>query len=108
MVGSILDVPTCAIENFLGDMFGELLNVLDNDLGGLFNQINDLNGGGIALPSEIFSKGIQVANLITNVLECDGISCPPDPVAFSNKYGLQKKGKDSMGNIIKKAALSRL
>ena len=108
MVGSILDVPTCAIENFLGDMFGELLNVLDNDLGGLFNQINDLNGGGIALPSEIFSKGIQVANIITNVLECDGISCPPDPVAFSNKYGLQKKGKDSMGNIVKKAALSRL
>ena len=108
MVGSILDVPTCAIENFLGDMFGELLNVLDNDLGGLFNQINDLNGGGIALPSEIFSKGIQVANIITSVLECDGISCPPDPVAFSNKYGLQKKGKDSMGNIVKKAALSRL
>ena len=108
MVGSILDVPTCAIENFLGDMFGELLNVLDNDLGGLFNQINDLNGGGIALPSEIFSKGIQIANIITSVLECDGISCPPDPVAFSNKYGLQMKGKDSMGNIIKKAALSRL
>jgi len=108
MVGSILDVPTCAIENFLGDMFGELLNVLDNDLGGLFNQINNLNGGGIGAPSEIFSKGIQVANIITNVLECDGISCPPDPVAFSNKYGLQKKGKDSMGNIIKKAALSRL
>ena len=108
MVGSILDVPTCAIENFLGDMFGEVLNVLDNDLGGLFRQLNNLHGGGIALPSEIFSKGIQIANIITNVLECDGIVCPPEPTSFSNKYGLQKKGKDIMGGIMKKASLNQI
>ena len=108
MVGSILDVPICAIENFLGDMFGQVLNVLDNDLGGLFGQLNNLHGGGIALPSEVFSKGIQIANLITNVLECDGVTCPVEPTSFSNKYGVQKKIEDKMDGIIEKASLNKL
>ena len=108
MVGSILDVPICAIENFLGDMFGQVLNVLDNDLGGLFGQLNNLHGGGIALPSEVFTKGIQVANLITNVLECDGVTCPVEPTSFSNKYGVQKKIEDKMDGIVEKASLNKL
>ena len=108
MVGSILDVPICAIENFLGDMFGQVLNVLDNDLGGLFGQLNNLHGGGIALPSEVFTKGIQIANLITNVLECDGVTCPVEPTSFSNKYGVQKKIEDKMDGIMEKASLNKL
>ena len=108
MVGSILDVPICAIENFLGDMFGQVLNVLDNDLGGLFRQLNNLHGGGIALPSEVFTKGIQIANLITNVLECDGVTCPVEPTSFSNKYGVQKKIEDKIGGIVEKASLNKL
>jgi len=108
MVGSIIDVPICAIENFLGDMFGQVLNVLDNDLGGLFGQLNNLHGGGIALPSEVFSKGIQIANLITNVLECDGVTCPVEPTSFSNKYGVQKKIEDKMDGIVEKASLNKL
>ena len=108
MIGSVLDVPICAIENFLGDMFGQVLNVLDNDLGGLFGQLNNLHGGGIALPSEVFTKGIQIANIITNVLECDGITCPPEPTSFSTKYGVQKELEDKMGGIIEKASLNKL
>ena len=108
MIGSVLDVPICAIENFLGDMFGQVLNVLDNDLGGLFGQLNNLHGGGIALPSEVFTKGIQIANLITNVLECDGITCPPEPTSFSTKYGVQKELEDKIGGIIEKASLNKL
>ena len=108
MIGSVLDVPICAIENFLGDMFGQVLNVLDNDLGGLFGQLNNLHGGGIALPSEVFTKGIQIANLITNVLECDGVTCPVEPTSFSNKYGVQKKIEDKMGGIVEKASLNKL
>ena len=108
MVGSIIDVPLCAIENFLGDMFGQVLNVLDNDLGGLFGQLNNLHGGGIALPSEVFTKGIQIANLITNVLECDGVTCPVEPTSFSNKYGVQKKIEDKMDGIVEKASLNKL
>jgi len=108
MIGSLLDVPICAIENFLGDMFGQVLNVLDNDLGGLFGELNNLHGGGIAVPSEVFSKGIQIANLITNVLECDGIVCPVEPTSFSNKYGVQKKNEDRMSGIMEKASLNKL
>jgi hypothetical protein len=107
MIGSLLDVPICAIENFLGDLFGQVLNVLDNDLGGLFGQLNNLHGGGILLPSEVFAKGIQIANLITNVLECDGIVCPVEPTAFSNKYGVQKKIEDKIGGIMEKASLNK-
>ena len=107
MIGSLLDVPICAIKNFLGDLFGQVLNVLDNDLGGLFGQLNNLHGGGILLPSEVFAKGIQIANLITNVLECDGIVCPVEPTAFSNKYGVQKKIEDRIGGIMEKASLNK-
>ena len=90
MIGSVLDVPICAIENFLGDMFGQVLNVLDNDLGGLFGQLNNLHGGGIALPSEVFTKGIQIANLITNVLECDGITCHQNQHLFQLSMEFKK------------------
>ena len=108
MVGSILDIPACAIENFLGDMFGQILNILDNDLGGLFQQLNNINGGGIALPSEIFSKAIKFSNIITSVLGCDEVSCPPEPTSFNYKYGIQKGIEDSFDKIIGKASLNKL
>ena len=107
MVGQIVDIPVCGVENFLGDMFGQINNVLDTALGGLFDQLNNIQGGGIALPSETFSKAIKFANIITNVLDCDNLNCA-EPSTFSSKSGVTKKVADSFENILDVSALTSL
>ena len=107
MVGQIVDIPVCGVENFLGDMFGQINNVLDTSLGGLFDQLNNIQGGGIALPSETFSKAIKFANIITNVLDCDNLNCA-EPSTFSSKSGVTKKVADSFENILDVSALTSL
>ena len=106
MIGQVLDVPICGIENFLGDMFGQINNLIDSSLGGLFDQLNNIQGGGIALPSETFSKAIRFANILTNILDCDKINCPPDPTSFSSKGGVSKSIEDAFDNIIDNLALN--
>ena len=104
MIGQVLDVPTCGVENFMSDMFGQINNIIDTSHGGMCDQLNNLQGGGIALPSEIFSKAIKFSNILTSVLGCDGVTCP-EPTRFDYKYGVQKEIRDSFDNIIGKASL---
>ena len=107
MIGQVLDVPVCGVENFLSDMFGQINNILDTQLGGLFDQLNNIQGGGIALPSKTFSKAIKFANIITNVLECDAQNCP-DNTTYSSKNGVGLSIEDSFDNIIGKMGISSL
>ena len=104
MIGQVLDVPICGGENFMSDMFGQLNNIIDTNLGGLFTQLNNIQGGGIALPSETFSKAIKFANIITNVLDCDNLDCAK-PMTFSSKNGISEAIEDNFSEIISKAGL---
>ena len=107
MIGQVLDVPLCGIENFLSDMFGQINNILDTQLGSMFDQLNAIQGGGIALPSKTFSKALKYANFITNALECDAQNCPPN-TTYSTKGGLSLAGDDDLSNIIGKMGISSL
>ena len=107
MIGQVLDVPICGVENFMSDMFGQINNLIDSSLGGMFDQLNNIQGGGIALPSETFSKAIKFANIITNVLDCDRLNCP-EPQSFNAKNGVSKSIEDTFDNIIDKVGLDRL
>ena len=107
MIGQILDVPICGIENFLGDMFGQINNILDSQLGDMFNQLNAIQGGGILLPSETFTKALKYANFITNALECDAQNCP-DNTTYSSKAGTQLSGEDDLSNVISNMGISSL
>ena len=107
MIGQVLDVPVCGVENFLSDMFGQINNIIDTTMGDLFGQLNNIQGGGIALPSETFSKAIKFANIITNVLDCDRLNCP-EPQSFNAKNGVSKSIEDTFDNIIDKVGLDRL
>ena len=107
MLGSVLDVPLCAVESFLGDMFGQLNNILDTNLGSAFDQLNNIQGGGIESPSKIFSKGLQFANLLTNTLDCDSQNCPPN-TNFSSKSGTSIAGDDNFSNILGIANLNSI
>ena len=44
-------------------MFGQINNIIDTSLGSMFGQLNNIQGGGIALPSKTFSKAIKFANI---------------------------------------------
>ncbi len=107
MIGQVLDVPVCGVENFLSDMFGQINNILDTNLGNIFGQLNNIQGGGIALPSSTFSKAIKYANIITNVLDCDSLNCPP-ATSYSSKNGVSKSVEDSFDSIIDKIGLNSL
>ena len=107
MIGQVLDVPICGVENFLSDMFGQINNILDTNLGSIFSQLNSIQGGGISLPSATFSKAIKFANIITNVLDCDALNCP-QPQAFNAKSGVSNATEDTFDNIIDKLGLDRL
>ena len=107
MIGQVLDVPICGVENFLSDMFGQINNILDTSLGDMFSQLNSIQGGGIALPSKTFTKAIKFANIITNVLDCDRQNCPENSV-YSSKNGVTKSIEDTFDTIGSKIGLDRL
>ena len=101
MLGQLLDVPICGVENFMSDMFGQINNILDTGLGSIFNQLNAIQGGGIELPSKTFTKAIQFADFITGLLECDQTNCPEN-TSYSSKNGIRKATPDGFGNILDK------
>tara|TARA_B100000886_G_scaffold314777_1_gene252275 strand:+ start:522 stop:2672 length:2151 start_codon:yes stop_codon:yes gene_type:complete len=107
MIGQVLDVPICGVENFLSDMFGQINNILDTSLGDMFSQLNSIQGGGIALPSKTFTKAIKFANIITNVLDCDRQNCPEN-TTYSSKNGVTKSIEDTFDTIGSKIGLDRL
>ncbi len=111
LVNQALDVPQCAVENFLGDMFGQVGNILDSQLGNMFGQLGNITGGAIGgmggMPSDLFDKGLQFADMAQQILECDGIKCPP-PTTFSTRNGTFSGVTDDMKGILAKAALRRL
>ena len=85
----------------MSDMFGQINNILDTSLGSMFDQLNSIQGGGIALPSKTFTKAIQFADFITGLLECDQTNCPEN-TSYSSKNGIRKATEDDFGNILDK------
>ena len=69
--------------------------------------MNNIQGGGIALPSATFSKAIKFANIITNVLDCDALNCPEN-TSYSSKNGIRKALPDDFSNLIPKIGVSSL
>ena len=108
MLGKVLDVPLCGVESFLGDMFGQVNNIMDTVMGDTFAQLNNITGGGIGVPSATFSKAIKFANIVSNTLECDGQNCPPTNSTFTGKGGVGINPEDAFGNILDIAGLNSL
>ena len=104
MVGKVLDVPQCAIENFMGDMLGQIFNVLDSTLGPLLNQINGVLKGAIGKASSLISKALGFANLLLSILNCDELACPPVR-KWNNATGPTDKEVDDFNKILENASL---
>ena len=104
MVGRVLDVPQCAIENFMGDMLGQIFNVLDSTLGPLLNQVNGVLKGAIGKASSLISKALGFANLLLSILNCDKLACPPVR-KWNNATGPTDKEVDNFNKILENASL---
>ena len=111
MAGQALDVPQCAIENFLGDAFGQIGNILDSNMGDMFKGLGNITGGALggagSMPSDLFDKGLVFADMALEVLECDGVKCPP-PTTYSARNGTFTGVSDDMSGVLANIALSRL
>ena len=86
-------------------MFGQINNILDTTLGDMFQQLNNIQGGGILPPSKTFTKAIQFADLITGFLECDQTNCPEN-TTFSSKNGTRKSTPNEFDSILDKIGLN--
>lgn len=107
MVGKILDVPQCVVENFMGDMLGQLFNVIDNTIGPILSQINNVLGGIIGSVQGIISQALKYANLLLSILGCDNLKCPSQST-WSARYGPGSEDVDNFNSILRKASLSSL
>ena len=111
MVGQALDVPQCAVENFLGDAFAQAGNILDTNMGDMFKSLGNITGGALGgaggMPSDLMEKGLVFADMALEVLECDGVKCPP-PTTYSARNGTFTGLTDDMTGILANMALSKL
>lgn len=107
MIGKVIDIAQCAVENFLGDMMGQLFNVLDNSLGPILSQLNSILGGALGTASSIISKALKYANLFLSILACDEMKCPT-PTNWSARYGPAQGDIDNFNKVLAKASLSSL
>lgn len=107
MINAITDVPLCAIENFLSDMFGQLYSVIDNSIGPILDQVNNIVGGALGQISGLISKAIGFSNMFLSLLNCDEMACPP-PRNWSTRYGPTNTQIDNFNKSLAKASLSQL
>ena len=87
----------------MGDMLGQIFNVIDSTLGPLLNQVNGVLKGAIGkhpllFPSSWFCK------LLLSILNCDELACPPVR-KWSNATGPTDKEVDNFNKILEKASL---
>ena len=107
LIGAVIDVPLCAVENFMGNMLGQLYGVIDSQLGPMLSQINSIVGGALGKASSIISKGLQFANLFLSILDCDKMACRPAR-KWRNKSGPTNEDIDNFKNILANASLASI
>ena len=74
LVGQVINTPICAVENFINAFLNKLANDIDQALGPIFDQINDVLGGVSKITGSVF----QAIDFILGFegFLCAGPDCP--------------------------------
>ena len=102
MLGKIVNLPLCALENLLGGILSKITDMIQNAIKGPLAAISKL--AGIQLPnfSDMMSKALDFAQAGIALLECEGIECEKEPSDYETNKGEKKKeipGAKRIGNI---------
>ena len=107
MLGKIVNLPLCALENLLGGILSDLTNSIQNAIKGPLSAISKL--AGITLPnfSDVLNKQLLLAQAGLALFSCEGSVCEPEPSDFETNTGAVKKlipGAGKIGGIANKLA----
>lgn len=88
-VGNAIAPKLCAIQNFLGQLLGKILNTLENTILPLLDQINSLIQGALGSVANLLSSSLNLIGVINQLLNyADNSKFCPLPQAFSITQGI--------------------
>ena len=92
LVGQIINVPLCAIENFTNALINKLLNDIDQAIGPILNQMNSALGGAVKVLSSVY----EIIDFVLGFegFLCDKPDCPEVKDLRASPWAGPKDGKD--------------
>ncbi len=99
LLGKIINVGICAVEQFTAGIVGKLMDLIKNVTGPLLAGINWLTGG-LANISKVLSKVSSYARQIIAFLDCTGVKCSEPSEWVSNFGGSVKVQEDNWNKIL--------
>ena len=99
MLGKIINVGICAVEQFTSGILGKLMDLIKKVTGPILAGINWLTGG-LGNITKVLSKVSSYARQIIAFLECTGIKCD-EPSEWVTNFGGAVTGKaDNWSKIL--------
>ena len=99
MLGKIINVGVCAVEQFTSGILGKLMDLIKKITGPILSGINWLTGG-LGNISKVLSSVSSYARQIIAFLECTGIKCD-EPSEWVTNFGGAITGKaDNWSKIL--------
>ena len=99
MLGKIINVGVCAVEQFTSGILGKLMDLIKKVTGPILAGINWLTGG-LGNITKVLSKVSSYARQIIAFLECTGIKCD-EPSEWVTNFGGAVTGKaDNWSKIL--------
>ena len=99
MLGKIINVGVCAVEQFTSGILGKLMDLIKKVTGPILAGINWLTGG-LGNITKVLSKVSSYARQIIAFLECTGIKCD-EPSEWVTNFGGAITGKaDNWSKIL--------
>lgn len=90
LLGNLVAFPLCAVEQLLGGLLGQVNNLIDKAIGNPMNIINKVLGP-IGSFGDFMSKALNMGQIALNFLKCEGSECNPKPADFVTNVGPQLK-----------------
>lgn len=75
LIKTVVSIPTCAAESFIGSLTQTITNEIENALGPVIGEITSTLGGAIGQATSYISKAISYAQLALSFLSCENAKC---------------------------------
>ena len=99
MLGKLINVGTCAVEQFTSGILGKLMDMIKKATGPILSGINWLTGG-LGNITKVLGKVSNYARQIIAFLDCTGINCDETSKWVSNFAGSVQVKADNWNKIL--------
>lgn len=100
LLGNLVAFPLCAVEQLLGGLLGQINNLVDKAIGNPMNVLNKILGP-IGSFGDFMTKALNMGQIALNFLKCEGSECQPKPTDFVTNVGPQLKNSLDFDRVSK-------